>query len=150
MSPIGVDNPYRTPGSAASPQAPGRRLLWKLYSWLIALAYALVFLAEGVRWMQALDVVDTGATAVGLAGLFAYAYRRRLASTAFWKGWLPLQVGWDLLVLLQLEPLGLMYQFAETDPSSAVADTIIGILLLLPLYFALFRYAFRSPEIWQD
>ena len=149
MPPTGVDDPYRPPAAAVRDPAPGRRIAWKVYFFLIAASYPLLWLLSGVRWMQPLDAVDLAATSVGLSGLFAYAFRLRLASPGFWKAWLPVQIGWDLLATLWLAPLGLAFRFEEPDPTSAL-DLALGILFLLPLYVALFRYARRSPEIWQS
>ena len=150
MSQDRVDNPYRPPASATNPaQRPSRRIGWRLYLGLLGLSYALVYWMLGVGWMQTLDVVDGAATLVGFTGLFGYAYRRRLGSAVFWKRWLPVQVAWDLLVMLYLTGLGVVHALPEVA-SASLAEKALQLLFVLPLYVALFRYGFRSPEVWRD
>ncbi len=142
------ENPYRPPGATTREiERPGRRIGWKLYFLLLATGIPLSLLGDGLAWMQGLDLIDVGVTATGLAGLFGYAFRRRLASLAFWRRWLPVQIGWDMLLVLVFEPLGLAQQTPGSEISSGFEWTIAA-ALVLPFYLALFRYGFRSPEIW--
>ncbi len=142
------ESPYTPPSSGVTGQVPvGRRLGWKTYLWLLVAASALVFPVLGFGWMQLLDWMDLALTAVGMIGLFGFAYRRPVGSGAFWRRWLPFQLLWDAAIVLFIIPAGLAYQIPGEEPSSAV-ENIVSFALLIPLYIALYRYGYRSPEIW--
>jgi len=142
-------NPYESPrAELADPTSqPPRRIGWKVYLWVMVLLLATVPIL-GVQWIQPLDLVDLGISIAGTAGLFGYAYRRHIGSRSFWRAWLPIEVVWDLAIVLFLAPIGMAQQYPNAEPSTFLEDAI-GILVLTPLYLALYFYAFRSPELWQ-
>jgi hypothetical protein len=142
------ENPYRPPLSASSPEPPSRRIGWKVYQALLALSYVFGYVLTGVQWIQPFDVVDMIVTLVAMVGLFGFAYRRRLANAVFWRRWLPIQVAWDIVVVVFLAQIGLAHQVPGAGERSATFDLTVQLVFLLPLYIALFRYGFRSPELW--
>jgi hypothetical protein len=144
-----TENPYRAPGAAidlAHSAAISRRG-WKAYFWVVAASAAssLLFLAT-LGSFQILDALDFVCIAIGLTGVFGYAHRRALAVEPLWKLWLPLQITWDALIELVLAPLGLAHVLGPEAPSAL--ETALGYLFLAPYYIALYRYAFRSAEVW--
>jgi len=144
-------NPWAPPTAAlAEPgESVSRRLGWKAYFWGMLLLFVLTYLMLGVGWMQALDVIDSMVTTIALVGMFGFAYRRRIAERRFWKLWLPAEIVWDLSVAFLLIPAGLLYQFpGEVQSDVSGWEDIAGLLILIPLYAALYRYGNRSPEIW--
>ena len=140
-------NPYTPPGAdlADLELTPGRRIGWKVYLWLMVTLSAIALALFG-QSMQTADLAALAVTAVALVGLFGLAYRRRIGSRFFWRLWLPCEVVWDLAVVLVLTPAGLANQFPGT-PTSAVEE-VAGLAILLPLYVGLYRYAYRSRELW--
>lgn len=144
-------NPYAPPTAelldGARPQS--RRLGWRIYFWILLAGFvvgipAFVYLGT----VQTADVIDWLVSAVGMLGLFGYAYRRAIAARRFWAAWLPFQVLWDLLVAFLLVPRALAYAFPEAEPSTLVED-LAAFAFLVPLYVALFLYSFRSRELWE-
>jgi hypothetical protein len=143
-----IDNPYEPPSASIGAETfPGLKLGWKLYFWLSLVLYPLSLLMLGVQWMQPLDVLDLLVTGTGLTGLLGYVYSRRIAGRRFWRRWLPFQLSWDIAIVMLWAPLGLS-QNLPVAPGSAVERTT-SLLFLIPLYIGLFRYAFRSPDLWR-
>jgi hypothetical protein len=143
---------YSPPRTAVSdpepaPRSPG----WLVYFWLLAawFAYGFVELAMNVAALKvAALVIRSGTTAVygfGLAGIWGYARRRRLLTRNAWAGCL-------LLLVFQLFMLGravLLRLLDGVDPASyGIALPAVFGVLLLPMAWALWQYAFRSPELW--
>ena len=143
-------NPFAAPGAELERAAPrGGRVGWKLYLWAMVALLALIYALLGVAWMQPLDALDAVITGASLAGLFGFAYRRSIAIPGFWRAWLPIQVLWDLALTLVLTPAGLAYRFSDSEASSTPSlGDLSGLLLILPLYAALYLYGHRSPELW--
>ncbi len=145
-------NPYQPPQAVLDQSItaiPGRRL-WKVYFWflfaVLLLGYPILF-SEGSP--QVLDIVDIVPTITGLVGLFAFAYTRKVGQRQFWSLFLPLIIVYDLVLDFILEPMGLVYQFARQEPTTAT-DLVLAYLFALPEYVALYLYAYRSPAVWGE
>ncbi len=146
-------NPYAPPTAPLGEPGPSRRSVWwKVYLWALVGLSLLGYAVLGIQWMQPADVIDLVLAFVSLVGLFGYAYSRRIRGPGFWRLWLPLQVAWSLAFALLLVPLGAAEQIPVEGgevPGSDGWDRAIGLALALPLYVALFLYAYRSPELWR-
>ncbi len=123
--------------------------MWKVYFWLLVVASliglpAFVFLGT----IQAIDLVDLPLSLVSLVGLFAYAHRRSLGTQRFWRFWMPAVLLWDIAVLTYFVPQGLAYALPDSEPTT-LAENVFSFALAVPLYAALYLYAFRSPELWE-
>ncbi len=152
MSHSGSDhNPFAAPGAELGVARPrGRRIGWKIYLWVMVALLAALYASLGIAWMQPMDVIDFCAAGLGLVGLFGFAYRRRIGNRSLWRAWLPFQVLWDFAVVVILTPAGLASQLPGSEaPSSAVSlENLVGLLVLVPLYAALYLYGHRSPKVW--
>ncbi|MCP5041841.1 MAG: hypothetical protein GY944_12500 [bacterium] len=62
---------------------------------------------------------------------------------------MPLIIVYDLVLGFILEPMGLVYQFARQEPTTAT-DLVLAYLFALPEYVALYLYAYRSPAVWGE
>jgi hypothetical protein len=134
-------NPYEAPRSdiAPVPASPSKRTGWKLYAYSLTLLQigGLVFTLPKLRVAEGLDYA---VTAVGMMGLFGYAYRRPLWSRRIWMLWGALYPVWDLVMAGWVYP--------EQNGTGARTEYFVVLLLALPLYLALIRYAYRSRELW--
>lgn len=84
-------------------------------------------------------VVDFCVSLPGLLALHLHIWDQKVFAPAFWKVYAFVFVAWDFAVNLWIGP-------AATSEKPGM-DSLIGFILLLPLYFAVFRYAFRRwPE----
>jgi len=82
-----------------------------------------------------------------LAGLFGYAYRRRILSRAVWRLTIPIALIYDIqsLITLDIDDIENTTEF--------IIFSLVSFAIFAPLTFAqylgLFKYAYRSVDIWQ-
>ena len=145
-----VDEPFGAPPPWA-PVAPGRparaaavrprrhhlagRLLWHLY----AIPSTLVLLASIVAEVQAMGAVgvfDLIVSAPSLVALYLHIWDKKVLSAAFWKPYAFGIVAWDLLFNLLIAP--------PLSGQRLGLDYLPGAVASLPLYIAVFRYAYRD------
>jgi len=93
------------------------------------------------------EFLDLVIFAASMAGLYAFAWNRRMLSAEFWKSFFISFVIWNIYYLYFV-PLPEKVSEA-TDMSQAVHVTVNSIPFI-PLYIALYRYAFRRDFIWKD
>ena len=83
-----------------------------------------------------------GVTAIGF---FGFVLRVRVLWTGFWKTFLPLLIGWNILHTLIL---GHLLGIAQLNLGG---DDRVGFTVwVLPMYLALFLYGYRSARFWTD
>jgi len=108
-------------------------LLWKIYFWIFSfvIIISIFFINSGSKheWiMVSLDIV-------GLIGLFGFAYQKRILSNIFWRGWWVAAVANEIL-------------FIATSGKNFISVTsVITLILIFPMYVALFIYAFGCKYI---
>jgi hypothetical protein len=110
---------------------------WKIY----AFAFALLLISSWIQLpfaaLRLTDVVDIPVTLIGLAGLVAFAFRRRLLIPWFWKVWLVAQILWDI-------------GYNVTGSGDDMGRMVSVVIIALPLYLAIFLYGFRSQSLWSN
>ncbi len=109
-----------------------RRILWSIYAWPITVLMLLGMFFE-LRTLQLLAAVDIAFTIPALIALHMHVRDVRLLSAAFWRPFAFVYLAWDLYFNLVLDVMRL-----------GEARFLIVFVFSLPLYFALFRYAFRD------
>jgi hypothetical protein len=121
-------------------------MAFKAYFWffltLLVLTHAQVFAGKIAPY----DMMDLPFSLMALAGLFGYAYRRRIAHPRFWMIYFFVQIGWDLFYISS-KP------FALPDSGSLTEFNIslfFSCLLVAPFYMGLYNYAFRSTGLWNQ
>ena len=142
-------NPYEPPTATleevGTPTRPA--IGWRLYWGFLILTYA-GYPVLGLAWIQAPDVLDILIGTTSLAGLFGYAFQRRIGVARFWRRWLLIAVAWDVFYELALTPMGLGGQYPGVEPMS-LFELVIVVALILPLYIGLHRYGSRSDALWR-
>lgn len=134
-------NPYEEPRTREQPPAPAsRRFVWKVYAFAVAALQVVAMVLELPR-LTVTDGLDYLITLVGTVGLFGFAYRRRIARPALWRVWSILFPLWDVFMGAWLYPR----QFGGAIQSGY----FLAMLLFVPEYLGLLRYAFGSPELWR-
>ncbi|SDI63927.1 hypothetical protein SAMN04488540_102294 [Ferrimonas sediminum] len=87
-------------------------------------------------------------TYFGLIALWGRARHGRYLTATFWKGYfLALMVSIVVLPFVQPELQQLM---TESGPLQMVLAYGVMSAIMLPYYWGLYRYAFRSPQLWQQ
>jgi len=134
-------NPYQAPRSDAEqfPSSGSGRTGWKVYACgvgviqIVGLFFALP--KSGIT-----EGLDYAVTAVGMLGLFGYAFRRRCLRRRIWTFWCVFFPLWDGVMGAWVYPKQTGTDFQK--------GYFLAMLLFLPQYLALIRYAFSSGELW--
>jgi len=109
-----------------------RRVLWNIYVWPITVLMLLGMFFE-LRTLKVLPAVDILLTVPALIALHLHVRDVRFLSGDFWRPFACVYLAWDLYFNLGLDCMRL-----------GEARFVIVPAFALPLYVALFRYAFRD------
>ena len=112
-------------------------MFWKIYFWVFTILI-IVGYASG-EFSSNWDIIDLPASICAFVGLFSYAYKKRILNRIFWKSFLPIYIIWDLTYNLALSP-----EYSE-EPTEYIY-VLIAYIFVVPLYIALYRYAFKFLE----
>ncbi len=112
-----------------------RRTLWNIYAWPVTIFILLGSLFE-LSALNALSAVDVALSIPALIALHLHVWDVRFLSSTFWKPYAFVYLGWDLCYNLVLNPTE-MYSLAF----------LVLPVIALPLYVAVFRYAFRRWDM---
>ena len=102
----------------------------------------LVGLLFALSKMGISEALDYGVTAVGLMGLFGYAFRRPWLGRRSWMVLSVLIPLWDVAMGVWIYP--------RQSGTGVELEYFVAMLLFLPQYLALVRYAYRSAELWNS
>ena len=140
------ENPYSPPKSEPKENIKLRRSIWwKIYFFLITilsfLGLSSYITADNSGFPEYLSLFSL---VVGTAGLFGYCFLKKILFPKFWM---------VFLVLYFL--YGILYMFiSKVDLRMGMSDTefyisiVIGYVISIPGYFALFSYGRVKNPIW--
>jgi hypothetical protein len=136
-------NPYAAPRAdiAPAPASPSRRTGWKVYAFGVV-ALQLVGLFFALRKISVAEALDYAVTAVGIIGLFGYAYRRPFWGRRIWMLWGALFPVWDIVMGAWVYP--------RQNGTGVHMIYFLAMLLFLPQYLAVIRYGYSSRELWSE
>ena len=111
-----------------------RRTLWNIYAWPISILILLGFLFE-LSTLKPLSALDVALSIPALIALHLHVWDVKFLSSTFWKPYAFAYCAWDLY-----------YNFMDPARIKGGFQSRFVILQLvaLPLYVAVFRYAFRE------
>lgn len=112
-----------------------RRVLWNIYAWPITLFLVAVIVGGLVRRLDPLMALDSAISLPSLIALHLHIWDKKFLSARFWKLYAFVFLLWDWLFELLLKPM-----LSGAPFSPAFLATLV---ILLPLYISVFRYAFR-------
>ena len=137
----GEPNPYEAPRAdiGLGTDALPRRTGWKLYAWAVVVIQ-LVGLGFDLQRITVTAVLDDFVTVVAMLGLLGYAYRRAFWGQQIW-------MLWAVLFPMSNAAIG-MWVYPQQNGTGARIGYFVAMLLLSPQYWAVIRYAYRSPEVW--
>ena len=122
------------------------RYLWKVYffiSLIILLVSPFYYVIEP-NTFTIKDAIDYVVWSIGLLGLFGFAYQRRIINVLFWKVWFFILVVWDISFTIN----SFIEEPVEFDSLSIFIAVMIFIVLILPQYFAIYLFGYKSAHIW--
>ena len=109
---------------------------WRIYFFLVTVIhlhfYSYILLhPDQSSFNPGLIYIDIAITTVALFGLFLYAAEKKFLGPIFWRLFFFVYISWDIALRLTHEPLILEF-------------VIHGLILLAPLYLALYLYGCRA------
>jgi len=122
------------------------RNLWKIYFFisLITLLVSPFYYVLEPSTFKIKDAIDYIVWSIGLLGLFGFAYQRRIINVLFWKVWFFILVVWDTSFTIN----SFFEEPVKFDGLSIFIAAMIFIVLILPQYFAIYLFGFKSAQIW--
>ena len=122
------------------------RNLWKIYFFisLITLLVSPFYYVLEPSTFKIKDAIDYIVWSIGLLGLFGFAYQRRTINVLFWKVWFFILVVWDTSFTIN----SFFEEPVKFDGLSIFIAAMIFIVLILPQYFAIYLFGFKSAQIW--
>lgn len=113
--------------------------IWRVYVVFLSWMTLNVYMATGLRYTglpHVFDYLDMAETVLEFMGVYGFVFRFRTFSQTFWKITTPILIAWDVIL-------------GFTQPAN-VSQAAVGILLALPLYLALYFYAYKSKAFWAE
>jgi hypothetical protein len=114
---------------------------WKLYAVALGLLLCLMYPTVMLSRFRPIYLLDLPITLLAYLGLVGYAFRRKLGSRHIWKGVCVVFVGWEFVFNFFLSSESL-------EQVGIVGVALWMAVLLVPEYVALWRYGYRSQDLW--
>ena len=111
------------------------QIFWYIYAAILGTS-TIAFIIHGGRKEPAVNI-DIAVSILTWVGLFGFITQTQILSSGFWKAVFFGAILWDIIFSLMLKR-----HFDESEGGGTVAAMIFGFVLLAPLYYALFQYAF--------
>jgi hypothetical protein len=109
-------------------------VFWKIYFFFIVLLSVPLYLG-GASGQSVEFAIDLAFFVVLMVGFCGFAWRKKIANSLFWKLFFPVCVIWNL---------GHAYYTFDG------VFTVVVTAIYLPTLIALFLYAFRSEDLWNQ
>jgi hypothetical protein len=130
------------------PRIATRRLGWKVYFGFIMALLGAVIWSDFVHGkpLGVVDVIDYLAASFSLVALYGFAFSKAILQKHVWRLVLPAVICWDLYLIGK--------DYIQNDGSLDVwfSALLTGVMLLLlaPLYVAIYLYGYRSEALWKE
>lgn len=126
---------------------------WKIYFWIFTFLFGIgaIFYYGGIPVWKLGDWADIALMIVGLIGLFSFVYKKLFFTPHFWKIIFVIEIIYIIESFLYFTPLkGTLFlpRYDSTfysDPSSGYY-IVIGILMLVPFYYAIYQLAYSKKS----
>lgn len=121
-------------------------MLWKIYFWIIIVLMSLSYFDTFMLGMSIADIFDIPITLISTIAFFGYVYKKPFLNSLFWKRWFYIMITWDVFYGVLILDYS---EFSNISISEAFAMVMIGLVLILPLYIAIYLYGYKSIELWE-
>ena len=117
---------------------------WRIYFWIIMIIWVIII--EAVITDKKLfpetcttysKLITAGLYIIATTGLFGYTYKKNIFSPVFWKIFFCVLLFWEIYTSVVLSP---------PAPDTTTLGCCIGLILFIPLYLAVFLYAFKYKK----
>lgn len=142
-------NPYKPPSSplGVPDGKPKNSVGWKVVFWT-----SLIFMLLGIpgwssiKGLTVLDYADFALSWVAVAGLYGFAYYKRVGNVVFWRYFFYVTLIETMVFSLVFPILGVPRYGATAINYWYIFEIAYGLLIL----WALHRYAYRSAFVWKS
>lgn len=120
---------------------------WKIYFWILFATMIPTYMWQG--FSRSWEIIDCIMSTIAMFGLFAFSYKKRIFNILFWRAYLLISIIWNTY-----------YQYFLPFPKKVAAVNFgglshsmiatINLIFFIPLYIALFLYAFKRTELWKN
>jgi hypothetical protein len=116
-----------------------RRILWNIYAWPISVLILLGCLLE-LSKLKALPTLDVAMSIPALIALHLHVWDVKFLSSTFWRPYAFVYFAWDLCYNIVLNPM-------QIGGGGFTPGLLVLPVIALPLYVAVFSYAFRNWSV---
>jgi hypothetical protein len=142
-----MTDPYRTPQSDVEVIRPISKAKWKVFFWIVLFLeiISIVFMIIDPEESALEIVAELIIYPIIIIGIFGFAYGRRILFSRLWITMIPVGLSYDVYVLFTLD-----WAFGSTEEMYVTAGltAVIFFPLMFFQYLALYKYSFKSPEVW--
>ena len=111
--------------------------IWRIYFWMFgAINLVLVFIVAVFGTVNGSVVLQLFLDLGSIIGMWAFAYRKRLFVRAFWKAWWVVAIGVEIVEVVN-------------SNGNVGLGGVTFVVFIVPLYVALFLYAYRDRAVWK-
>jgi hypothetical protein len=119
---------------------------WRTYFWITIILW--VFIIEAVVtgekiWPDTatmhVKIIGAVLYPVATLGLFGYTYGKNIFCPLYWKIFFLVLLPWEIYATIICPP----------DPTFSAVSFCIGLVFIVPLYIAIFLYAFKNKNLTQ-
>ncbi|MFH1564504.1 MAG: hypothetical protein ABIC82_01505, partial [bacterium] len=125
-----------------------------IYFWFLLIASMCAVQGFIGNW----DIIDLLISVIALLGLYAFCWNKKILNQMFWKIFFLANIAWMIVLtyiippsqqLIEKLPEKEMMVFQQNIFLFSTIGLIISLILLLPLFVALYSYGFKN-NIWKD
>ena len=143
-----MNDPYKTPQSDVAVTQSVSKTRWKILFWIILSLeiVSIVFIIINPEESILEVVIELIIYPIIIVGVFGFSYGRKIFFSKFWISIIPIGLSYDIYSLYKLD-----WVFGSTEEIYFMVSLMAVIVLPLMFfqYLALYKYSFKSPEIWQ-
>ena len=115
--------------------------LWKIYFIFMCLLLVVYFIAN-IFGADILGWIDMLVNVISLLALYGFCFNKRIFFRLFWK------VGFVCCCAFEVLVIGNNFLKAMGYPKALLVLTGFT-LIILPIYIAMFNYAFKREDVWE-
>ncbi len=119
-------------------------IFWKIYFWLLFATLFQAFFAP-VNTHLILNVINLITFSIATMGFWGFAWNKKVFTQMFWKTFFVVSIFWGIFSTI-------FFPISQEEILSTgmpiVMFLLVGTLAIIPLYTALFLYAFKVRHIW--
>lgn len=124
---------------------------WKVYFWItvgeLVLQVLGLFVNPGVR--IAIQIVMLLIFAIAVAGMYSFAFQKKLLTQVFWQYFMWIYGLLDLIYLIYAAapraPIISSLSFLQIYPNQGFIDVLIGVAIDIPLLYAMYHLTKEEP-----